>query len=279
MVIQMRTVGALSFGLLMLVSAVVPGQEPSSAAALVADASRFVREREPQFTSMVGEEHQVQRLVKPSGQTSKQRDLVSDVLIFRAPGARPVVYRDVITQDGKPVRARDERLRKLFTTNWRDAVQQANAIVTESSRLDLDYPRFRAMSGLVLPLVVVAGTPERYRFAKSDDEVTVEETASPTLLRDLATGRNMPLRGRLRIDPSTGALRSASFVVTGPDSEAALDVQYVDDAKLGLFVPVQMHERYRNPLKSKDEHLEVVTDYSNFRRFAVTVETQMDAPQ
>jgi hypothetical protein len=252
-------------------------QDPSEADALVARAGAYVRARVQQFTSMVGEEHQHQRLVRASGRTRKERILVSDVLVVSPEGRRPVVLRDVASVDGKPVRNRDERLRRLFAGNPRTAFQQAQAIVAEGARYDLDFPRFTFLSGVVLPLVLVVSETGRYQFSRTEDGVSLRETRSPTLFRLFPRAgppRDIPLSGRLGVDATTGALRSASIAAASVDLEAAIDVRYAEDGTSGMFVPVEMHETYRRPARPTDDYLEVSTDYTNFRRFTVTVDEQ-----
>ena len=272
---------ALALVLPLLAAAGVRGQETDPVASVVARAGRYVREYEQRFSGIVGEEQQIQRLVKQKGDTAKQRTLVSDILFVKA-GDRTLVFRDVIAVDGKPVRDRQERLRDLFLGRSRDAVKQAQAIVAESARFDLDFPRFRTLNGLLLPLAIVK--PEmsaRFRFAANTDGLTFQETRTPSLLRYRRNSavRDMPLRGGLTIDAASGRLRAASLVAGNADVEGSVDVRYVEDVKVDLFVPAQMRETYRRPAKPKDDHLEVVSDYSNFRRFDVTVEMSIDLPE
>jgi hypothetical protein len=272
---------ALTLALLLLAASSLRGQQADPASSLVARAGRYVREYEQRFSGIVGEEHQTQRLVKPKGDTATQRTLVSDVLFVKA-GDRTLVFRDVIAADGKPVRDREERLQKLFLGGSRDAVKQAQAIVAESARFDLDFPRFRTLNGLLLPLAIVKPEmSERFRFAASTEGLTFEESRSPTLLRYRRNSavRDMPLRGGLTIDAASGRLRAASLVAGNADIEGSVEVRYSEDAKVDIFVPTQMRETYRRPAKPKDDHLEVVSDYSNFRRFDVTVEMSVDLPE
>jgi hypothetical protein len=266
---------------LLLASAGVQGQETDPVASIVARAGRYVREYEQRFSGIVGEEQQIQRLVKQKGDTAKQRTLVSDVLFVKA-GDRTLVFRDVIAVDGKPVRDRQERLRELFLGRSRDAVKQAQAIVAEGARFDLDFPRFRTLNGLLLPLAIVKPEmSERFRFAASTEGLTFEESRSPSLLRYRRNSAilDMPLRGRLTIDAASGRLRAANLVAGNADVEGSVDVRYTEDVKVDLFVPAQVRETYRRPSKPKDDHLEVVSDYSNFRRFDVTVEISVDLPE
>src|SRR5437868_434357 len=71
------------------------GQEADSPAALVTRAGAYVREYDRKISAIVGEEHQIQRLVNAKGAVTKQRDLNSDILFVKA-GRNTLVFRDVI---------------------------------------------------------------------------------------------------------------------------------------------------------------------------------------
>ena len=60
--------------------------------------------------------------------------------------------------------------------------------------------------------------------------------------------------------------------------EGSVDVDYVEDEKLGLFVPVRMRETYQRPSSPKSDRLDVLSEYSNFRRFDVSVTEQIALP-
>ena len=100
---------------------------------LVARASRYVEEYEKQLSAVVCEERQTQRITKPDGTTGKRRELVSDLLMIRT-GDFTQTFRDVIAVDGKAIRNRQERLRKLFLGEPRGREKQAQAIAKESTR-------------------------------------------------------------------------------------------------------------------------------------------------
>jgi hypothetical protein len=253
-------------------------QDSGGASALLTRASAYVRAHETQLMSMVGEERQVQQLLRPDGSRSRERVLVADVMLVKI-GNRPYVFRDVATVDGKPVRAREDRLEKLFTSGSRTLAQQAQALVRESSRYDLDFPRFQALSGVLLPLLIVIGPQDRYRLAMSPDAVELEEIKSPTIYqqRDGGPPRDMPLRGRLTIDAATGVLRRGALTIRNDRLEAAIDVSYGERVP-DLFIPMSMSESYRLPAKPREERLEIATEYSKFRRFTARLEEEIVLP-
>src|SRR5262245_59246453 len=109
-----RFVGGLA--LMALLSTVLRGQDGDTAA-LVAKAGGYLKTYEQQLTAIVGEEHQVQRVVSPNGAVIKTRELVSDVMLVRQQliprltvlmiGGDIGFFRDVSTVDGRPVRNRE----------------------------------------------------------------------------------------------------------------------------------------------------------------------------
>ena len=266
-----------------VVSVGARGQDADPAASLVARAAAYVREYEQRFTGIVAEEHQTQRVVRVDGSSAKQRSLVSDVMLVQVNSYGTRVFRDVIAVDGKPVRGRDERLKKLFLRPSPKVFDQLRAIRKESTRYDIGS-RFLELAGaLTLPLVIVKPAASvRFRFEPTGGGVAFNEVTSPTMWRSrqgFGGLQDMPIRGRMRIDAATGALHSASLAVVNADREGSVDVDYVEDEKLGLFVPVRMRETYRQPSSPKSDRLEVLSEYSNFRRFDVSVTEQIAPPQ
>ena len=114
-----------------------------------------------EFSAIVCEEQQVQTMVRPNGRVAKTRRLVSDLAFIRIREGswRHQVYRDVRSVDGKPVRNRDDRLRKLFLEGSKTAIDQARAIAEESNRYNLGVNRV-GVSPLV-PLKVLDATVSR----------------------------------------------------------------------------------------------------------------------
>jgi hypothetical protein len=266
-------------GLVVFAGGATRAQETDGVAALVAKAGAYVAEFEKQFSAVVGEERQTQRVVRADGSIKKQRDLVSDLLLVKV-GENTLQFRDVIMVDGRAVRDRQERLRKLFLGAPQTAVKQAQAIGKESARYNIGFER--GLEGLMFPLIIVR--PEvasGFRFAPTTDGVSFEEFRSPSLIGEVGRGarRDMFLKGRLAIEPERGRVLSASLVAANDGLEITIDVRYREDATLHLLVPVDLHERYRKTTKPKDDRLEVTASYKNFRQFHVTVDERIDMPK
>src|SRR5262245_16973197 len=91
-----------------------PGAQSQAPADVVAKAGAYVDAYVEAFSAIVSEEKQTQTLIRPDGRVRKSREITSDFLLVRARGTWPEAYRDVIEVDGKPVRNRGDRLKKLF---------------------------------------------------------------------------------------------------------------------------------------------------------------------
>jgi hypothetical protein len=122
-----------------------------------------------------------------------------------------------------------------------------------------------------------------FRFALSGASLTFEEFRSPSFLGVRRGGIRMDLMagGSFAIDPDSGRVLAAELTAAGPPgaSSVSLAVRYAEDPVLKRMVPVDVQERYWWPDKPKDDHLEVSSTYSNFRRFQVTVDEQIKAPK
>ena len=243
---------------------------------LVSRVSRYVEEYEKQLSAVVCEERQTQRVIKSDGKTGKKRELVSDLLMVRT-GDATQTFRDVITVDGKPVRNRQERLRKLFLGPPPGRQKQAQAISEESRRYNIGFAR--GMDTLMLPLGILhADTTPGFRFERTADGLTFDEFRTPSMVGYVRGGRrlDMLLHGGLTVESSSGRLSGAHLVADHPQFVLTVDVRYAEDAASGLLVPIESREDYRTP-DSKDR-LEVSSTYSNFRRFQVSVDEHVEVP-
>ena len=275
----MRIIRTVMVGLVLFVGSATRAQETDGAAALVAKAGAYVEEYTKQFSALVGEERQTQRIVRADGSIKKQRDLVSDVLLVEV-GEATLPFRDVIMVDGKAVRNRQERLRKLFIEAPKTALKQGQAIAKESSRYNIGFGR--SLEGLMFPLAIVhSGLASGFRFAPTTEGVSFEEFRSPSSIGQMTRSgrRDMFLKGRLGIDPERGRLLSGSLVADNGELEITIEVRYREDATLHLLVPVDLHERYRKTTRPKDDRFEVTASYGKFRQFQVTVDERIGLPK
>jgi hypothetical protein len=74
-------------------------------------------------------------------------------------------------------------------------------------------------------------------------------------------------------------VHAASLKAANPAFEVTLDVRYIEDPKVELLVPADMHEQYRHAANPKDDWLDVSSAYANYPRFQVTVNERIDEPK
>ena len=257
------------------------GTDPA-VAAVVERAGRYVTEYVDAFSAIVSDELQEQRLVRANGTVKQVRRLNSDFLLVKT-GASvwPAAFHDVIAVDGKPVRNREDRLRKLFIDNPKTAVNLARAIASESGRYNIGIQRVG--NSPLLPLVFL--TPRiapRVQFTISGSTVTFQEVKSPSVLSRTTGGKrfDMMSSGSFEIDPNTGRVLAAVFTAEEPLDKlsAKYTARYEIDPKLGLSVPTEATEHYWRADKPKDDRLEVRSTYSGFRKFQVSTTEQIKVP-
>ena len=259
-------------------------QAPEPSLTVVLDrVTQYAETYERTFAAMAMEEQQTQTLQRADGREKKSRVLRSDFLLIKTGPDWAQVFRDVIEVDGKPIRNRDERLRKLFLEKPRTAVQQAQAIAAESRRHNIG-PSRQGNSPLLPMIFVHPRYVQRSRFSLAGSVLTFEEVQLPTILgarHGSGPRRDLPAKGTLTIDPASGRIVSGEFTATGPPdiSSMALAVQYVEDPALKLMVPARARERYGVPVRPADDVLLVDSIYSNFRRFEVSVGEQIKIPK
>jgi hypothetical protein len=264
----------------MLLVAAAGAQAPDrSTAAVVEQAGRYVAAYVDAFSAVVSEERQTQTLRRADGRVKKTREITADFLLVKARGTWPEAYRDVIEVDGKPVRNREDRLKKLFLDQPKTAPQLADAIATESSRYNLGVNR-RGNSPLLPIIFLTPRIAEGVHFEGTAAALTFQEVRTPTVLRHREGGsnnHNLPSHGSFEIEPGTGRVLAAVFTADNPDApySATFTVRYAIDPKLGISVPIEVTERYWQPAKPSEDVLDVRATYSSFRRFEVTTGEQI----
>jgi hypothetical protein len=261
-----------------------PGGQPPAAAPqdLVERAGKYVDAYVEAFTAVVSQERQTQQLVRPDGRVRKTRDITADFLLVKARGTWPDAYRDVIEVDGKPVRDRQDRLKKLFLDHPKTAPDLAAAIARESGRYNLGVGRI-GNSPLLPVIFLTPRIAEGVRFTGTASALEFQETRMPTVLRRRGGqgDHNMPSHGVFEIEPATGRVLAAEFTADNPESRvsAMFKVRYAIDPTLEISVPVEVTERYWQPAKPDEDIVEVRATYSGFRRFQVTTNEQIKTPK
>jgi VWFA-related protein len=197
-----------------------------------------------------------------------------------------VSFRDVFEVDGKPVRDRDDRLKRLFLEPHPNAVSQLASIKSESARYNIGP--FERDFNVPLFLLKYLTPANRSRFAfriggRMDAQgveamrLDFTERGRPTMIKG-PHDKDISSAGYLIVDQRTGAIISTLLTLELPSYLARVAVQFKLDPDLGMWVPAAMNETYGisrtavNPGISMSIVLSGNAKYTRFRRFQVTTE-------
>ena len=304
----MRAVFA-SLVIVVAVACVVETQSPTVSEVL-SRASRYVAAYENRFSVLVAEERYVQetrrQTVTTGGNLSQQnpgggfsgprgaeqrRVLRADYLIVKLEGGGGwMPFRDVFEVDGRAVRDREDRLAALFLKPSASSFAQAARIMAESTRHNIgSITRTINIPTLAL-LLLHPDVVSRFTFTRGDVDaegdwaIEYREEARPTLIKTMARGAHglasptadLPLRGRMWIDPISGALSKTELVASDALLQTKIVVTYRHDPTLDLRVPAQMDEFYSTPADERD--IVGTATYTNYRRFQVSTAEAIKKP-
>jgi hypothetical protein len=286
---------------LLLVSAAgTPATPPLALVDLLRCAGEYIRAYEEAFRVVVAEEVYVQRRrLSPFGPVRQTRKLVSDVAFVRAPGTsiRWWLLRDVYEVDGSPVRDREARLERLLVDGPAGGLR-ARAIADEDARFNLG----RGYRNFNVPTMVLAflhpSLQPRFSFrrkghakiaGRSFVEIEFRELDAPTIVRGPASHPDALSSGRVWIeDDTTGTVGRTELVLRvaadGVEARAKLETEYRPHAALGLWVPVEMRDRWqREPTgragPNTSEVVEGFAAYSAFRQAGVSTKEEFRLPE
>jgi hypothetical protein len=269
---------------------------------VIARAAEYVTTFHQGFRTVVAEERyeQMQRTYAQrfSGGASwvdttpsilKTRKMRSDFALVANDEARAwFAFRDVIEVDGHAVQEARSRIDRALADSPATALEELNRL----SREAMTYNLGSVTRNVNVPTMALMVLMPQHRlgvdFKKNGEErlsgvqtwvVTFAETGHPTLAQT-RDGSPMPSHGRLWIDPTNGrvvkteiiwdarqAFPDSKFSPGGRPALVKIGVSYGPEARLGMWVPVEMKELY-------DRETEVVSctaEYRNFRRFDTTV--------
>jgi hypothetical protein len=219
--------------------------------------------------------------------------LRSDLLLVKAGAAGEwLQYRDVFEVDGQPVRDRTERLTRLFLDPSASSAGQIARIRDESARYNIgDIQRNLNVPIFALTFLVPANQP-RFKFRRTKERmpatvgplsgadgafrvstevwvIQYQEVQRGTLIRT-TRNKDLPSRGRVWIEPSSGHVLMTELVAENHEVRATIDVSYQSEPLLGLLVPIEMREWYDG--RRTGSRIEAVATYGRFRQFQVNVD-------
>jgi VWFA-related protein len=201
----------------------------------------YVRQYEAQYSALVAEEEYVQN---DRSRTVTAR-LRSDVLLLKQEDSGEwVSFRDVFEVDGRPVRDRDDRLRKLFLEPGPDATAQLLRIKEESARHNIGPLRRNINVPLYLFKFLSPAARPRLRFmigARQESgglrtwRVDFTEVVWPTIIHGI-NEEDLPASGHFLLEQSTGAIVETLLHLQTGAFVADIRVRFRIDPGLGLWV-------------------------------------------
>jgi len=261
--------------ILILAAAALPAGQPQSPRVedVLRAAAQYLTGYE-RTLAMVAQEEYTQQV------NLGRRMLQSDILFMQDETFGWVEYRDVAVMDRTPVRDRQARLLALFTKPSADRLKQAQRIVTEGARFNLDPPGARVQRTINLPLTAarfLRGHDQprsSFRLAAWDRETDVValEFTEQRLPRLISTPDKRAAHGRFEIDRTSGRLLTSSLTLQSHSTSATIAVKFGPDASVSMWVPQSMEEQYRGNFNG---FVTGLATYSQYRQFKVETSTEI----
>ena len=159
------------------------------------------------------------------------------------------------------MRDRQDRLLTLFTKPNPDRVAQAQRIVAEGARFNLNPADIRLNRTINLPLTAVRflRTVDQYRSHfnippqnRSTDVVSLEFTEEhrPRLI---TTPDQAAATGRFDIELATGRVLSSTLNLRSRSANATIEVKFGPHPQIGMYLPRE-HDRTVPRLVQRDRH-------------------------
>ena len=245
----------------------------------------YVAGLERVVTAVVADEDYRQRATSRDSWKAERR-LNSELSVVRVGGFEWIAFRDVVQVDGRRIRDRDERIRKLFQSDGPSPLQRAQLVVGEGARYNLDPPGvtvFRTINNPFLALRFLrVDHQQRFEFRRrgtrkigGHDGIVIwfSERGRPRLIR---TADNAPVMGSFVIEPDTGRVLWTEILLETRANEtemnSSVQVSFAHEPRSDQWLPATMAERYSVRQRDRVVSVEGHATYSNFRLFSVTVD-------
>ena len=260
-------------------------------------AAEYIAQYEREITAVSGEEEYVQRIptseplqpgVSGSPDSFTLRRLRSHLVLIADPASGWVEFRDVFAVNGRSIRDREERLVRLFLAPGTDQRIQAERIVEESARFNLNPPRATFRRTLNVPMTALrflrGANQSRSTFELRGKERQVGRTVlvvrfkEQALPRLIGSDEGSAATGSFWIDANSGAVMRSELEMIHEHVAAKLTVKYVEDPTVKLWVPASMEEVYTFSGRWAVLYGQTIygqATYTNFKRFHVETSTTL----
>lgn len=250
-----------------------------SPAAAQPERTTLVRERVAAYvqrfvddlTNVVAEE----RYLQTFRLAVNRRRLRSDFLLVRYPGQERTyqAFRDVLEVDGRPVRDQQVRITQLFLEPFASAIKRAGEIAAASYRHSL--PRARLVDPLEAISYLQGFYQAQFEFSVAAADRRTGADVIELNFTQLTSASQTPRRGKALVVESTGRVIRTELLAGSRQNVHITTTDFGFNAALDIDVPVRMRDQV--PSSATDEFIGTA-DYSNFRRFQVRAEEQVDIP-
>jgi hypothetical protein len=203
------------------------------------------------------------------------RRVTSELLLVQYPGSQRdlILFRDAMRLNGAPIAGHEERVLDLFA-------KPSDRLSEQVRRITLDAEAY--VPSMFNPIRVLeflqTDFQSRFELTVSDagpgwprevKAVTLVEVGRPTLLRAGAfRDIDVPTRGTAWIEEGTGRIHQTELQIGRGKSLPTMVTKFELDQGLQVIVPVEM--RTENPAGH--------ATYSNFRRFEVATNSDVQTP-
>jgi len=279
------------------------GANPAAAQTVdvvLARAAAYVAAYEHDLGSVIAEERYRQDVSFPAaadpvglrlrslGSSIRLRTLRSEFLLLRASGPHEhwLGFRDILTVDGRPTPDR-ARLQERLARDPDVGDEEFRRLVNESARYNIGGVTRNVNVPTFALLVVQAAVQRRFSFEKREERrlegtqtwaLAFAEQAGSTLIRG-SKAADLPAMGTIWLDPASGRVIQTELITDEPleHVRTQITVKYRPNGKLGIWVPIEMTERYHvgRPNSFDEQNIHCVATYSNFRRFEVDVKLRV----
>ena len=260
---------------LCMVALVWPPAAPAQAqrpTALLERVAAYVQGFVDDLTNVVAEEQYLQQF----RMAVERRRLKSDFLLVKYPGEKQtyLTFRDVMEVNGRPVGDQQQRVTRLFLEPFDSAIRRAGEI--QAASFLHSVPRGRLVDPLEAMSYLQVFYQRDFDFTIGGDARGRGNAVEINFSQRLPPGSNLiPLRGKVWVEERSGRVLKTELL-----SGARLNVRYTTtefgmNPTLGIDVPIRLRDEV--PVGAGDEFIGVA-EYSNFRRFRVHAEQQVDVP-
>ena len=269
-------VGALVAALALVSLHAQDQQIDTSVKAVVAAAGDYVVKYQRDMAYVLAVELSSQVVTGIDGERIGSRQTRAEIFLTYLPNEGTwIAVRDMREVDGAAVNDPDD----IGTLIRRAPLSRLGAVIAEkNSRFNIGDVR-RTFNEPTIGLLVASPVhTRRFKFRRVavsrgvPPVVTLAFTEHdrPTLISG-TFGEPVFTRGELDVDAASGRIERTRMDMTLGPVRASLATTYAPDAKLNLWVPSVMSERYEQTAGALRQTITVETTYTNYRRFDTSV--------